>query len=182
MSYVTPFDDLTRVNRTVSIPALDIANNFFPVDAVSNSSATNKGNASKGRSTASKADNVSVIKRNSELPLTVTYTAENVAKVSTNPYIKPVYPSATKKGSKIQIKLEELDRNTVGDSTYDEPLVLILQVFRTDGNPINTGQLLNGKLMDLYSTAVSLLTDEDPLDVVQLDRLAHGGTMPVGIR
>lgn len=178
MSYVTPFDSMTRVTREVQIPALDIEDNFFPVDAVSDSSST--ANTQKA---ASRNENNFVIKQNSSLPAVISYKTFNVDKVSTNKNLKQVFPSATKKGHVMQWKTEYYVRNTVSsDQIFDEPIVLLTQAYIGDGNPIDTGDLIDGALMNHYAAVRSLGASTEAIDTVQLDRLIHGGTAPVGLR
>lgn len=179
MSYVTPYDSLTEVERTLNIPALDIADNFFPVDAVSGDA----GNKSNGKSKSkNQAENVFTIKMSNALPAMVTYKSYDVDRVSQNPYMKPVYPSATKAGKAIQFKSEFIDRVTNGDVINDEPCVVITQVFKTNGSPINTGVLTEKRLLEHFASVVSLGKSTDAIDAVQLDRMINGGAAPIGLR
>lgn len=175
MSYTTAYDDLTRVDRELSIPALDVTNNFFPVDAVDNG---NNRTVRKGTS----ANNEYVIKKDGTLPAVVSFKSYNTKKVTTSPYIKPTYPSVSKGGQAFQFKTERYDRVVDAlSNTYDEPIVVLTQVFRSDGSPINTGDLVLKALEDHLASVVSLGASTDLLSTKQLDRLAHGGAAPSGL-
>lgn len=174
MTTVTPFDGFTRVDRELSIPALDMANNFFPVDSYSDSN-------SKKRD-ADKADTFSV-KSSTAVPAIVTFKHMPVASVSTHKKLNQVYPSVTKKGSCTQWKTEYYERNTQSDGTInEEPVVIITQVYRTNGSSLVTGQLLDTALMNHYAAIRSQGASTAAIDYAMEDRLALGGTSPLGIR
>lgn len=177
MSYVTPYDSLTGVTRELTIKALDVADNFFPVDSVSGDAGKQKSNQ-KGTS----ASNEFTLKMNNALPAMITYKSYDVDKVSTNPYIKQTYPSATRLGKAIMWKSEFIDRVTNGDVITDEPCVVITQVFKTNGSPISTGALTETRFLEHVSAVLSLGKSTDALNAVQLDRMINGGAAPVGVR
>lgn len=173
MSYVTPFDDFTRVDRELSIPALDLPDNFFPVDSVSDS------NTSKNKRDG---ENVFTIKKNGALSILHTFKTWKTSKTSVNKLLRRVYPSATNNSHAYSFKTEYYVRNTVGEDNFDEPLVVMTQVYSTDGNPLTTGELQEKALLDHLAFVLSQGKSTDELDPTQLDRLNNGGAAPIGIR
>lgn len=174
MTTVTPYDGFTRVTRELSIPALDMQDNFFPIDSYSDS------NSKTAKSQTS--DSFSV-KSNTQMPAIVTFQANPVDRISTNKKLNQAFPSVTKKGQKSQWKTEYFERNTQADGTInEEPVVVITQVYTTYGSSINTGESLDTLLMNHYAAIRSQGDAQASLDYVMEDRLIHGGTSPVGIR
>lgn len=182
MSYITPFDDLTKVARSLEIPALDLPNNFYPVDTVSDGKETN----AKGKGTSTKDrrldENSFAIKKNGAFSVMHSWKTWRTKKTTVSSKVRRSYPASTNSGHAYSAKTEFYVRNTVGDNIYDEPYVLITQCFSSDGNPINTGALSWDAILEHMAFFVSQGNSEASLDTTQLDRLANGGAAPVGIR
>lgn len=173
MSYVTPFDSLDTVTAQLTLPALDIASNFFPVDAVT---------SPNGKNNTKRNENNFIIKKNGAQSVIISYKTFDVDKVSTSKDLKQVYPSVAKKGTGFQFKTEYYVRNTEGEVISDEPVVALTQVYKSNGCPVNTGTLVLQAICNHLASALTLGDDEAGVDTTQLDRLVNGGTAPIGIR
>lgn len=164
---VTAYDSQDTATRELTVPALDVANNYSLLE----------------RDTEEGTTVLNNLMGDPSLQEFVSYKYSPLNKVSTHPKMKSVYDPSTKDGYQIVIKDEWIRRITETDGTvHDDPEVVYLVYRTTRGNVIDDGTAVVSPLMRIIGAAMSLGEDTDALSTDMLDRLIHGTTIPKDVR